>query len=236
MTAPQPEQEPAAGEIATILAALIIALTTSMAVLGIVRLLARIPGVYLDALMFMAGMAGPVDRDPRSALRAIFEIPDEMPGNPATGSWAEIQYQQYNQNVRRRASYLINAARRISRAWIAEGAPTSLTPAMDDALDREVRFARQHFEATYKREQAAAQVAEMAQQWGSIRLGWHAVMDRRTSAECRAANGRNFDPNRIPPIGLPGSVHPHCRCRAGRPFATRARVETLRPDHGAGAA
>ncbi len=48
-------------------------------------------------------------------------------------------------------------------------------------------------------------------------LGWRATIDDRTTPECRWANGRNFRADRIPAIGLPGSVHPRCRCTSGPP-------------------
>lgn len=49
-------------------------------------------------------------------------------------------------------------------------------------------------------------------------LGWRAVVDDRTTPECKWANGRNFRADRIPVIGLPGGVHPRCRCVAGPPI------------------
>jgi hypothetical protein len=55
-------------------------------------------------------------------------------------------------------------------------------------------------------------------------LGWYSRNDDRTSAECLAAHGKNFDPNVIPPIGYPGSVHPHCRCRPGPAHKTNLLV------------
>lgn len=46
-------------------------------------------------------------------------------------------------------------------------------------------------------------------------LGWRAVIDNRTTPECKWANGRNFRADSIPIIGIPGSVHFRCRCSAG---------------------
>jgi len=48
-------------------------------------------------------------------------------------------------------------------------------------------------------------------------LGWRAVVDNRTTPECKWANGRNFRADRLPIIGLPGAVHPRCRCTSGPP-------------------
>ena len=56
-------------------------------------------------------------------------------------------------------------------------------------------------------------------------VGWKAVMDSRTSAECAAANGKNFPADRPPVIGWPGAVHPHCRCVPTKPYAGAGMVD-----------
>jgi hypothetical protein len=48
-------------------------------------------------------------------------------------------------------------------------------------------------------------------------LGWNTVIDERTSAECRAADGKNYYATAMPDIGFPGSVHPACRCYPSGP-------------------
>lgn len=97
-----------------------------------------------------------------------------------------------------RAMYLLNAARRIS---------TSPKP-LREALRDEARFFAQHVAAQRRRDSAAEFLDTLGTPW----FRWHAVLDARTSAECRAANGHIYRADRIPAIGLPGSVHPHCRC------------------------
>lgn len=224
MTSPsQPPPDEQDGNLGVILAALVAALIAGAAVAVFVALLLRLSRMHVEALRYLLR--------PTGELRAIIVAP-----RPDPASWTEAQAHQHNQNLRRRASYLVNAGRRMSRAYRADGAA-----GLRRAYEAETRYWRQHQQATARRDEAARQVGLQARRWGdgptSARLlGWHAVMDERTSAECRQAHGRNFDPSRIPPIGYPGSAHPHCRCEPGAPFATRRRVETIRPDPRAWAA
>lgn len=53
---------------------------------------------------------------------------------------------------------------------------------------------------------------------GVLLLGWRSVMDQNTTPECADANGKNFKAMEMPDIGLPGTVHPRCRCAAGPPI------------------
>jgi hypothetical protein len=132
----------------------------------------------------------------------------------------------FRQNAQRRAAYLAIAAERLTRAVMTES-PLELAR----ALNAERRYLDQHLEASAGRVEAAQQVEFAIRTVGQgVFLGWKARMDDRTSSECRLANGRNFDASRIPPIGYPGTVHPHCRCRAVAPFATALRVEDILPD------
>jgi SPP1 gp7 family putative phage head morphogenesis protein len=86
---------------------------------------------------------------------------------------------------------------------------------------RETRYFEQHKVAVERRLRSAA-LADVTRQLVADRdtpateglLGWRAVMDERTTNECRAANGQNFRADRMPTIGWPGAVHPHCRCSA----------------------
>lgn len=97
-----------------------------------------------------------------------------------------------------RAMYLLNAARRIASS------PKPLREALAD----ESRFFRQHVAAQRRRDSAAEFVDTLGSPW----FRWHAVIDSRTSADCRAANERIFRADRMPAIGWPGAVHPNCRC------------------------
>lgn len=98
-------------------------------------------------------------------------------------------------------------------------------------VDEKDNFNR-HLEAGRNRHQRASDVDRAAKRFGP-RLGWHAKMDAQTSEECRLANGRNFDVSRVPAIGYPGTVHPFCRCKPGRPFNTTATVYDIKPHRSA---
>jgi hypothetical protein len=145
---------------------------------------------------------------------------------------------QRRQNAFRRAAYILAATRRISSAFRQaagagpdeHGRYTGKTPGQTilDAWQRETGYLRQHLDASRKRNLAAQQVFGVwARSGRPALLGWRARMDSHTTAECAQANGRNFDPSRIPGIGLPGTVHPNCRCRAVRAYRTDLRVEDL---------
>lgn len=121
-----------------------------------------------------------------------------------------------------RAQYVLAASRRVQAAVRAGTAQA-------DAMQAEQRFYAQHLEAVVGRAKAAGQVDAMAKRHGDL-LGWYAKMDARTSAECKAANGKNFNASVRPPIGYPGSVHPDCRCKAGKPYSTRATVYNVKPE------
>lgn len=97
------------------------------------------------------------------------------------------------------------------------------------ALQAERRYFNQHMEASANRKESASAVDKASQRYGN-ELGWYAKMDSITSAECRAAHGKNFSVTRIPAIGWPGSVHPNCRCRAGKKHATSQTVYGVQPD------
>jgi SPP1 gp7 family putative phage head morphogenesis protein len=121
-----------------------------------------------------------------------------------------------------RAQYILAASRRVAAA-VAEGVPLA------EAERTEERFYNQHLQAMVGRRKAAAQVDSMAKRHGDL-LGWYAKMDSRTSAECKEANGKNFNVSVRPPIGYPGTVHPNCRCKAGKPHGTRATVYSIQPE------
>ncbi len=101
-------------------------------------------------------------------------------------------------------------------------------PDLQAALAREQTYFNQHIEATRNRRKASAAVDQAASRYGD-ELGWYAKMDSITSAECRAANGKNFSASRMPAIGYPGMVHPNCRCHAGRKHATSQTVYAVKP-------
>lgn len=120
-------------------------------------------------------------------------------------------------NGRYRAVFLINAARRV-QGRVNAGQD------LLEAIDTEIPNWRSHLVASDRRLQAARQVRMAALAHGRV-LGWYAVMDERTTAECRAADHRNFRADLPPVIGYPGGVHPRCRCRPGPPWPSSGLVD-----------
>lgn len=207
-------------------------LAAGAAVAAIVSMLGLVPGIGAVAARALFGMPDPQGPDPQ----------DETPHEDSP--WAELTKirpiplagrvirTQHRANLIRRAQYLLAAGRRLGTAVVRQ----ARTPgSVSKALATERRYLRQHLDATRKRIDAAAKVDQVWQQEtaksGMLNkpglLGWLAVMDDRTSAECRAAHRRNFDPLRPPPIGLPGTVHPDCRCKAGPAWNTDRMVDSI---------
>lgn len=116
-------------------------------------------------------------------------------------------------NLRYRAAFIKNALKRIAAA-----------PDWKIALKRELDFWKAHIKAGQRRKLMGKRVDFVAKRHGEL-LGWYAKMDNRTSAECRAADGRNFLAFTPPVIGYPGGVHPHCRCVPGPPHPGAKMVD-----------
>lgn len=191
--------------LATLTAALLAGATPAV-IIGILMLLARVNKRGLDVL--------------------VGEFVESLTIRQPSAIHADALANVFRQNAQRRAAYLAVAAERLTRAVMSES-PLELAR----ALNAERRYLDQHIAASDGRVEAAQQVEFALRTVGQgVFLGWKARMDDRTSSECRLANGRNFDTSRIPPIGYPGTVHPHCRCRAVAPFATSLRVEDIAPD------
>jgi hypothetical protein len=183
------------------------ALAYATSVDAMVEVLAQFPGIT------EAGV---------KSLLSIPQVRGLVRLNPNAGAHAATQA-MYRHNLARRSAYLVMAGRRVSTAM------TMGADAQARALVTERRYLQQHLQAMAGREVAANAVGAMARRlskqakrepgftWNGL-LGWYAVMDADTSIDCRAANGRNFDPTQVPPIGFPGTVHPACRCRPGPPF------------------
>lgn len=116
-----------------------------------------------------------------------------------------------------RAAYLIAAAVRMQNN-------VNAGMQLRDAVAAEARFYQLHLAAQANRRRAADAVDKEAGGDPDRLLIWRAKMDSRTSPECRAANGLTFTAATVPMIGYPGSVHPHCRCKAKKaPLGTHAR-------------
>jgi hypothetical protein len=102
----------------------------------------------------------------------------------------------------------------LARLWVANQLGT-----FPHALALERGYFEKHLYAEWNRLRcAAAQDAVTPHLADGGLLSWHAVMDNRTTLECREANGKNFPADQMPVIGWPGAVHPYCRCSAGKPI------------------
>lgn len=110
-------------------------------------------------------------------------------------------------NLARRALYAVKAASRVSKAVLG-GIP------IDAALGSENAIFKAHKEASKKRLIAASRVDAI----GGPVASWRAVLDEKTTPDCRAAHGHNFEVNNPPKLGYPGMTHMHCRCVAGPPI------------------
>lgn len=129
----------------------------------------------------------------------------------------------------RRGAFGQASSERIRRAVRdpAHGFPVP-TDVLDRALARERTYFGQHLNAERSRREAAARVDVTAKKLGVTTLGWRAVMDDRTTPECRQANGSNFEVARPPAIGYPGTLHGGtCRCRPTAPFRGQPLVDEL---------
>lgn len=113
------------------------------------------------------------------------------------------------------AAYFYNAAIRVQRSM--RGGKT-----LRQALDTEHRWYLAHLHAAENRKRAARQIDQAARAHLSTMLGWKAVIDARTTPECREANGKNFALGAMPVIGYPGMVHSRCRCKAVAPYPDAA--------------
>lgn len=129
-----------------------------------------------------------------NASAPIVRLPDGPSGRVLNES--ELTY---------RAAYLANAGLRIKQRLDSGQGP-------DAAAAPERLLFRMHRAAQAGRARASNAVDVLAKRVG-LRLRWRAVNDSKTSPECRAANGKLFDAAHPPVIGLPGAVHPHCRCK-----------------------
>lgn len=152
-----------------------------------------------------------------SGLEGAAGIAMENPP-PVTGVVGAASAQTSRQNLLRRAQFVLSAGRRLAgdvREARAKGEPAG--KALLDGLARERRYYGQHTAAMWNRATAAGKTDMAAAEHGDL-LGWLSVLDKKTSAECRAAHGKNFYASRMPDIGWPGAVHPSCRCMPSMPW------------------
>lgn len=137
---------------------------------------------------------------------------------PVTGVTGPASEQTSRMNTARRAQFAIASTVRVMNAMlVARAHGENATQAGEQQVERERRYYQQHLDAMRQRAIAAAEVDMAVLEYGPI-LGWKAVLDSHTSAECRAADRSNFYAARPPYIGYPGAVHPSCRCKPVAPW------------------
>lgn len=130
------------------------------------------------------------------------------PGTPAGSPMTSTARQAKADEPTMRAQYILTAAKRLTRAQTLD--------VYDQALRLEQTYLEQHRGAGQNRVKAAQALDEIAAKHGPW-LQWIAVLDQRTTPDCRALNGRLFTIDNLPNGQIPGAVHPRCRCRAA-PF------------------
>lgn len=203
---------------AVLIAALVAALIAGAAVERITKILGRFPGLS-SGLAILIVLSQPWSSLLDDTAARISQLPrDETPP-------VRVLHQGATVNAFRRATYLVNATRRLAPAYASQDGAR-----IDRARDAEARFFAAFQTAERRRDEATFTVAELAAGYGvdkngELLLGWKSTIDNRTSADCYWANGRNFNALRVPVIGYPGTVHLACRCRPVKPYNTRKRVE-----------
>lgn len=202
-----------------VLKALVLALISGAAVATVLAILGRFTGLSARITGIIYATMG-WDLLIRSTAQELSMIPRD--GSPA----ARVLQQQATQNAFRRASYLVNASRRLAPAVVA-GDQEMLAVAQR----REAQFQLAQEAAERQRTSASAAIiraigGRQPDANGEILLGWRSRRTARTCATCLKAHGRNFNALVRPRIGYPGEVHPHCECTARAPWDTRRRVES----------
>lgn len=194
---------------------------TALAV-AIAALLAglTVAGAYITSVAGMLALLRLRFRLSARAWKSLGAVLSMVTGHPATasGGTGAASAQVSRMNAARRAQYVVAATKRIQAAVAearAKGVPED--EAFAAALDQEQRYYELHLSAMQNRADAAARTDLAARKYGKI-LGWLAKNDDRTSAECAAASGKNYYASHMPDIGLPGAVHPSCRCRPVAPW------------------
>jgi hypothetical protein len=199
---PPPRRKPAEAQV---IAAIIPVLLAAVSVAGITA--------ALGALMAAAGIG-------LAALQATSALVLSMPLPVMEGTGPATRF-AVRANALRRAQFFLAASQRVQAAIAhanAHGLP--VFPAVQSAIAAEQRWFGLHVAMGTKRMLASAAVDGMAETYGNL-LGWNAVLDARTTAGCRAANGSNFYADAPPVVegapAYPGSVHSLCRCFPGPP-------------------
>lgn len=200
-----------------LLATLTAALVAGSALSVFERILSRFTGIGSAAAKVLQELGG------ETLLRSIAnELAILGRDNTPAG---KVLHGTVTRNAIRKAAYLVMAGRRLAPALTSRDQGR-----LEQARIVEQRYKEAHERAERLRSEAAFRIVEQiadrgTDRKGEILLGWKATLDSRTSADCRWANGRNFNALVPPVIGYPGTVHESCRCRAGAPYPTRKRVE-----------
>lgn len=210
-TTPPPSPPPGDTTDDAVITALAAAIIAAWALTKIHELLQKLHGVDTDTVDYVLG---------HSIFVSLIKMDTYVPADPILAA-------QRHHNIHRRAAYIVNAIHRMNTA-LTTHQPATIRAAWTQELDH----LASHLQANHKRNEAAIDVSRRWKHAGHPNLmGWLAILDDRTGAECREANGRNFDPTQVPAIGYPGSVHPACRCKAVTAWDTDARVEALPDTH-----
>jgi SPP1 gp7 family putative phage head morphogenesis protein len=204
----QYEQQPDTDPTTEILIAALVAYFASSAAIKASVLPAKLvdqlvsAGYNVRAVRAAGRMALSVSMSGRSRYGAP-TVPDRStwtgPGSPPTPSMAR---RVAADEPRMRARYVVNAAKRLTGALV-DG---RFLP----ALTQERSYLTAHVQAGQKRKVAAQALDAVAAKHGL--LVWHTVMDDRTTEDCATLDGKLFTIENPP--GLPGAMHPNCRCEA----------------------
>lgn len=175
----------------------------------------------LTAAQITAAITAVIPGLSAAALAAAVALVSRWPQPPQQGHGFGTT-EAVKENELRRASFLMNAYRRLRAAQAAEARdPDAITEELKD----ELHYLSQHFQASQQRERAGSLVDTAAGTYGPL-LGWYAAPGDHSTPECQEADGKNFYAAVPPLIGYPGFVHANCKCTPGKPFADGAIMLT----------
>lgn len=126
-----------------------------------------------------------------------------------------------------RATYLVKATQRLSAAYA-----TKDKAIIGEARKAETKLMAAHNSMQVERGRAEKLLIKVVGNKkidanGELLLGWYAHISDNTCARCLLADGSNFNALKPPPIGWPGTVHPHDHCLPGPAHKTLSRVEEV---------
>lgn len=182
---------------------------------------AVVAGAYLTSVAGMLALLKARFALSSAAWQALGAVLTEVTTHPpaVTGVIGPASEQTSRMNAARRAQYVIAASKRVlGAAREARAKDEPVGAAILGQLARERRFYELHQAAMWDRATAAGKIDMEAAVHGPL-LGWYARHDKRTTAECHAADRHNFYADSPPRIGFPG-IGPHagCRCEPGPPW------------------